>query len=79
MDIRRNAIKVAAVGLLAAAGGLALGADRFVSLAGHLEDAVDPEREGAAGDSATGDADTAAGAHPEGDPDGRPDAGHAGS
>jgi hypothetical protein len=55
MDIRRNAIKVAAVGLLAAAGGLALGADRFVALAGHLEDAVDPDRDDA-GDAPTDDA-----------------------
>ncbi len=54
MDIRRNAIKVAAVGLLAAAGGLALGADRFVALAGHLEDAVDPDRD----DAGTGDPPT---------------------
>ena len=79
LDIRRNAIKVAAVGLLAAAGGLALGSDRFLTLAGHLEDAVEPDRNdvSAAADTSTDDVGSAARADGEGDPRQRADTEHA--
>ncbi len=75
MDIRRNAIKVAAVGLLAAAGGLALGSDRFLALAGHLEDAVepDPENASAAADPSADEPASEARAGGEGNPRGRAD------
>ena len=43
MPIRRSATRVAVVGLLTAAGGLALGADRFSALAERLEDALQGE------------------------------------
>ena len=79
MDIRRNAIKVAAVGLLAAAGGLALGSDRFVALAGHLEDAVDPDLDAADADASTEDAGPAAHADRGDDPPGHADAEHPGA
>lgn len=43
MFMRRNVIQLTVVGLLTAAGGLALGADQFSALAQRLEDALQPE------------------------------------
>ena len=43
MPIRRSATRIAVVGLLTAAGGLALGADQFSALAQRLEDAIPGE------------------------------------
>lgn len=53
MPIRRNAIQLVVVGLLTAAGGLALGADQFSALAQRLEDALQPEAHEVTEDAAT--------------------------
>ena len=75
MPNRRSVTRIAVLALLAASGGLAMGADQFSALAQRLEDAMQPETpEGnGAADVETEDPDTAAArAEDEGYPLGHP-------
>jgi hypothetical protein len=67
MPIRRSATRLAVVGLLTAAGGLALGADQFGALAQRLEDALQADAPDATGDADPDPADETAAERAEDD------------
>jgi hypothetical protein len=67
MPTRRSVTRIAVVGLLTAAGGLALGADRFSALAQRLEDATQGEIPDAKSGADVEAEDTEAAARAEGE------------
>jgi hypothetical protein len=74
MLVKRIATRIAAVGLLTAAGALAIGADQLSALADHLEGAVQDETpvEGIDTDPEAEEVEAAARAEDEGYALGRP-------
>ena len=77
MLVKRIATRIAAVGLLTAAGALAIGADQLRALADHIEGTVQDETpvEGSDTDPGAEEAEAAARAEDEGYALGRPGGG----